>query len=769
MAKTFELNFNKGSVVERYNGYTPSTNCPMKQTSKGMGISAIRGVQALVYESGGKVPFGTGSWTIEFWARNDFYGSTTWYFGQGGSSVQGVNVYSSGGSGVYCGVEGTSGSALAINNAAFPYKMGEMYHIVITCDRTNNLLTVYTNGLAGTPVSIATVVGSLTRTGSPTGFMTYQSVNNDTITGEMAMFRLYNTVLTTAEINAGYAEFLAAQPINKPKRGFIQNKPTDLSRLVGNTLTEQITVLADRDFSSDTGYWTKPATVTISGGATHFTNTPAYSGLQRNSLLTIGKKYRVSFTVSNYVSGSIAFQDGVLATSAASANGSYVFEYTAGNTIGFFATLALAVNTFDIDNVSVQEVTGLVAAYNMQKVGNTLVDISGNGNNGTIIKSLVSTKNGLQFNSDGYIDTTSGAYIGTGDFSISARLRYSAIVSHKTICGKYTDSATAGILFIALSDNTIQLKVSNGVNSITVNTTLTYTNKLISVTAIGSRSGNIAIYVDGVLASSLVSIVSASGDLGRIRYIGNDAGLNYKFDGEIADLRIHNRVLTQAEITAYHNSFVLPTLVEDFSDAGADGITKTDAPAREWERVSGTWKVGQITTADPVLPTITSGTKYLECVTAGTIAIPSNTAYGTWEWDWYKGADTNQIILSIVSGVPFVQTATSYYFVFGGSETLGMVYNSNILYITANAYLSNNTWYRMKITRSNTGVFTTLIKGGAFTPTAGYDGWTLLSVSGGAGSNPVTDTTTTTSNYFVVNLSAGDRVANIAIRDGIKV
>lgn len=39
---------------------------------------------------------------------------------------------------------------------------------------------------------------------------------------------------------------------------------------------------------------------------------------------------------------------------------------------------------------------------------------------------------------------------------------------------------------------------------------------------------------------------------------------------------------------------------------------------------------------------------------------------------------------------------------------------------------------------------------------------------GDSGTNPVTDNTYTTSEYFVLDIDAGDRIANIKLTDGIK-
>ena len=55
------------------------------------------------------------------------------------------------------------------------------------------------------------------------------------------------------------------------------------------------------------------------------------------------------------------------------------------------------------------------------------------------------------------------------------------------------------------------------------------------------------------------------------------------------------------------------------------------------------------------------------------------------------------------------------------------------------------------------------IKGGSF-----GDDYQLVDVSGGSGSNPVTDNTFTTSNFFVADLDTGDSIANIEIFDGVE-
>jgi len=167
-------------------------------------------------------------------------------------------------------------------------------------------------------------------------------------------------------------------------------------------------------------------------------------------------------------------------------------------------------------------------------------------------------------------------------------------------------------------------------------------------------------------------------------------------------------------------------------------------------------------------PTIKSGTKYLEDVTVGSISIPSKTAYGTIEADIYK-SDTGIILLYPIKGNQSDFNLTDgYYLQFGNTESLQLGRaNSTVLFVTSGAYITANTWYKVRITRSNDGIFTVLMKGGTLAATAGYDGWHLVVPT--TGTNPVTDTGVTASNYLVfrTTTAAGNRITNIKITEGV--
>lgn len=118
-------------------------------------------------------------------------------------------------------------------------------------------------------------------------------------------------------------------------------------------------LVTNGDFSSDT-WWTKGAGATISGGKANFS---ASSGYVLNRLgvsgIVTGGYYEVTFTVSDYVSGSIRPYLGSTPTfgTAVTANGTYTARFSpgSGTEVGFNSASAF---TGSIDNVSIKAITG---------------------------------------------------------------------------------------------------------------------------------------------------------------------------------------------------------------------------------------------------------------------------------------------------------------------------------------------------------------------------------------------------------------------------
>ena len=153
---------------------------------------------------------------------------------------------------------------------------------------------------------------------------------------------------------------------------------------------------------------------------------------------------------------------------------------------------------------------------------------------------------------------------------------------------------------------------------------------------------------------------------------------------------------------------------------------------------------------------------YIQCTSAGTAYILSTQAYGTWEFNYYKGAENsyycNGFISSNTSNPDASGTQTGYQLDIQATEQIRLTKRINgvgtILFATNTSYISLATWYSFKITRSSTGVFTAYIKGGTF-----GNEWTLITAT--VGTNPATDNIIKTSinnvEYFTV---PGDRIRN---------
>ncbi|QDP57910.1 MAG: putative concanavalin A-like lectin/glucanases superfamily protein [Prokaryotic dsDNA virus sp.] len=286
-------------------------------------------------------------------------------------------------------------------------------------------------------------------------------------------------------------------------------------------------------------------------------------------------------------------------------------------------------------------------------------------------------------------------------------------------------------------------------------------------------SSDVTLYINGVQvddsdnelnAGSYVAMEDLAGELRIGRYNTDYAG------GSFAEVGIFNVELDQEDITKlYHKG---ARQVQFKTDFGAyvtqQNVTDGYIGNTIWQRSTGTWKIESDVIDNRFV-------KVLECVSAG-IAYTTvkelfmesaEAAFGTWEFWLYKGADGNTCSLQIMAdeiGLPDAAGQDGYEIRLNSLEQFVFRKSTNgtpsILMSTANSYISNETWYGFKIVRRFDGQFTVYIKGGAF-----GGSWTIVDTSGGSGSNPVTDTTTTSSSYVVFDFDAGDKLA-IADGDG---
>ena len=112
-------------------------------------------------------------------------------------------------------------------------------------------------------------------------------------------------------------------------------------------------LVTNGDFATDAN-WSKGAGWTISGGAANASN--ATSDLYQENVIEIGKYYQVTFTISNYVGGSVRVElaNNSFAGTEWSANGTYTEILLSGSTTVLFD--ARTSFTGSIDNVLIKEV-----------------------------------------------------------------------------------------------------------------------------------------------------------------------------------------------------------------------------------------------------------------------------------------------------------------------------------------------------------------------------------------------------------------------------
>ena len=181
---------------------------------------------------------------------------------------------------------------------------------------------------------------------------------------------------------------------------------------------------------------------------------------------------------------------------------------------------------------------------------------------------------------------------------------------------------------------------------------------------------------------------------------------------------------------------------------------------------TGAYEIKQASADDGV---IKKGDFWLECTADGTVGFLSDQAYGEWEFDLYKEYDDNVIEVMFLSDKIGGRTEIYGYIFNVGNGEQYRIYAGNpgsslpVLLQGSDDYMSLNTWYRIKITRTLDGEFYFYIKGGEF----GVENWTLVP-AGVYGNNPATNTTYDSSTYIVINSDLGDRFTNLITRKAVK-
>lgn len=171
-----------------------------------------------------------------------------------------------------------------------------------------------------------------------------------------------------------------------------------------------------------------------------------------------------------------------------------------------------------------------------------------------------------------------------------------------------------------------------------------------------------------------------------------------------------------------------------------------------------------MTTNDAVLSHLKKGTKFLECTASGAISFPSTQAYGTWEFDINCPSTSDNLYIGFISTLNNLTNYYAFRIMTTRALQLYRYQTPTITYLlrTSINYIELNKNYRIKITRTPSGVFTCYIKGGNF-------GKNYQLIVPATESNPATDNNITSSKFMVMSFYQTQKIGNIKFTEGIEI
>lgn len=185
---------------------------------------------------------------------------------------------------------------------------------------------------------------------------------------------------------------------------------------------------------------------------------------------------------------------------------------------------------------------------------------------------------------------------------------------------------------------------------------------------------------------------------------------------------------------------------------------------------SGSISITNISVTEVLPLNFKQGQRYLSCTSTGNTAIPCTQSTGYWEFDVFKGSASDVIRVDFISSSYNSAIANGYRFAISSANGLYIQKitggSATTISNSADNTISTNTWYRIRIERTNAGVFTLLAKGSSLTPTAGRNGFSLITMT--SGTNPTAaDSTYFTNSYLVYYATTSDGITNFDVRDGL--
>jgi hypothetical protein len=388
---------------------------------------------------------------------------------------------------------------------------------------------------------------------------------------------------------------------------------------------------------------------------------------------------------------------------------------------------------------------GLIAYWSLdENTGTSATDSSGNSNTETLSAANWNTgKYGSSWNGDGGKWITTGAddndfdFTGTDDFTYSMWIKSDSSTNptnNEFLVDKENATAGYGIYF---STNGFPVFGTDDDSSFTPDDFAEYQTDIYDatwhhITAVKKGTTNIKIYVDGVLR--VTTPVTATGSLANTDFLTigaqDNVAANDEFTGDIDDIRVYRRALSDSEVASLYNWAPGPigywnfdentgtTSVFDKSTNGFTGTMEGSIPSSAW--VPG--KFGSSLTFDGSDDDILISDN-------ATLDITGDFSVSAW---FARTGASNEVVVSKFSTVG----GGGYALLVGGS---GEVYcrtdngTTNTDSFTATGLVNTDSvWHHLEVARSGTscrvwvdGIDKTLTTGTHTTLTANANGLTI--------------------------------------------
>lgn len=218
-------------------------------------------------------------------------------------------------------------------------------------------------------------------------------------------------------------------------------------------------------------------------------------------------------------------------------------------------------NTFTSDNLVLHYNPAMVESYIGS--GTTLIDLAGNGLNGTM-SNLTYSNSAFNYNgTSSQVSISDNALLepGTGNWTIEAWFKPTQFtVSAKTVLGKFDNGGSSDIISYALrqGDGFIRADFSNVTTAFSSSNYSLSLNNWVQMVYVWDRTNNILhTYSNGVLKESKAITIS-----GGIRnsstnlFLGSYNGGEYAqyFTGQIGTVRLYKKALNSTEVLTNYNA-----------------------------------------------------------------------------------------------------------------------------------------------------------------------------------------------------------------------